>query len=747
MPIPPELEEPLAEPYVEPPVDPSLHDLPFGSLRWDDFEKLCVRLVKRESDVEDARRFGTRGEAQSGIDIYARQQEEAEYVVYQCRQVATLTDADLRQAVDDFLAGEWASKVSEFVLCTSRSTVPVRLAREVEKQAARLREREPPVRLEIWDAEALSERLRAHPDLVEEFFGPGWLEAFLPEAAKASVGARLAEIQEGVNRIEQATTRRFRVFIFDWHPEQAREELRQLADEDADLFERLEDRIGNPPGPTRVVNLVAERPDWLVAANVRAWRALALVAEKAGEWNTATAAWREAAAQASDPYERAGVLVAAAATAGVAGDRDLHDGLLGEARELAPDHPRVRVQEVDQSLGGAERLAALEGVASDDPPVAALVACHRTLAHLLLGDVEEARKYLAEAQEWNPRSALVRMVAVNVTVQQARLDSASHRRLDYPELKRAHEQALSLLDDLRKERRYEETVRILMLAADILSLIEERKNAREVLMSATAAELATPDAAEVLGDAAVRALGWEEAIKLIEGATNTPSVERIRACALAEIGSPRERSEAIATLDRLVAVGGAEAAIAAMFRLALVTPPRPAPWSEEAAELLRREGHDAPVNVAQAFLLERLQDNPSDAARLLDEHANEVWSQLAKLRLAGMRKDKDVMVEAAGALLDRGPAQDVVIEAARALAICGDREQARRLLLGAAHDQACAPAIRADAYAHLIPLVADAGDWEAAHTLHDEWVDVRPADDRAYPWAPTIANRRGGRTR
>ena len=56
-------------------------------------------------------------------------------------------------------------------------------------------------------------------------------------------------------------------------PEQARKELAALADEDPILFERLEDRIGNPPDPVRVVNVVAERPEWLVGA--RPWRALA----------------------------------------------------------------------------------------------------------------------------------------------------------------------------------------------------------------------------------------------------------------------------------------------------------------------------------------------------------------------------------------------------------------------------------------------------------------------------------------
>ena len=74
VPIPRDLEDPPGEPQVEPPLDAAPHDLPFGRIPWEDFEKLCLRLAKRESDVEDGRRFGTSGQSQSGIDIYARKE-------------------------------------------------------------------------------------------------------------------------------------------------------------------------------------------------------------------------------------------------------------------------------------------------------------------------------------------------------------------------------------------------------------------------------------------------------------------------------------------------------------------------------------------------------------------------------------------------------------------------------------------------------------------------------------------------
>ena len=46
-------------------------ELPLGSLAWEDFEKLCLRLVRLEPDTESCGLYGTKGQAQKGIDIYA----------------------------------------------------------------------------------------------------------------------------------------------------------------------------------------------------------------------------------------------------------------------------------------------------------------------------------------------------------------------------------------------------------------------------------------------------------------------------------------------------------------------------------------------------------------------------------------------------------------------------------------------------------------------------------------------------
>jgi hypothetical protein len=57
---------------VPPPVTTRLQQLPYEELAWEDFERLCLRCARTESDVVRVRPYGERGSAQAGIDLYAR---------------------------------------------------------------------------------------------------------------------------------------------------------------------------------------------------------------------------------------------------------------------------------------------------------------------------------------------------------------------------------------------------------------------------------------------------------------------------------------------------------------------------------------------------------------------------------------------------------------------------------------------------------------------------------------------------
>jgi hypothetical protein len=174
---------------VRPPLVAVHHDLPFGELAWDDFEKLCMRLVRLEADVEHCQLYGTKGQKQEGIDIYARLAKRQGYAVYQCKRVAKLGPADIRQAVKRFLEGAWAARSSSLILCTEKSFEDRSIAEEFETQAALLADKK--ISLLAWDARHLSESLRVKPEIVNDFFGKAWLEAFLGASASAALRNRL----------------------------------------------------------------------------------------------------------------------------------------------------------------------------------------------------------------------------------------------------------------------------------------------------------------------------------------------------------------------------------------------------------------------------------------------------------------------------------------------------------------------------------------------------------------------------
>ncbi|GII32955.1 hypothetical protein [Planotetraspora mira] len=55
-----------------PPIDTKAQVLPIGELHWPDAERLFLRLLHTVRPVQYAKLFGVPGQAQAGIDAYAR---------------------------------------------------------------------------------------------------------------------------------------------------------------------------------------------------------------------------------------------------------------------------------------------------------------------------------------------------------------------------------------------------------------------------------------------------------------------------------------------------------------------------------------------------------------------------------------------------------------------------------------------------------------------------------------------------
>jgi hypothetical protein len=165
-----------AEAGVDPPVDSRLQELPFDKLAWQNFERLCHRLARSEADVKACRIYGDAGHEQHGIDLFARRAGREKWTVYQCKRVQDFGPSLIEAAVQEFLRGELVDRSERFVLCTSENLrAPPRL-QAIERMRDELRPHG--VELEVWDAEELNTKLKAHPLLVADFFHEAWARSF-----------------------------------------------------------------------------------------------------------------------------------------------------------------------------------------------------------------------------------------------------------------------------------------------------------------------------------------------------------------------------------------------------------------------------------------------------------------------------------------------------------------------------------------------------------------------------------------
>lgn len=164
-PIPTWLEIPAAG-AVRPPTRSLHQDLPFGELRWEDFERLCLRLARLEGDVEHCQLYGVPGENQEGIDIFARIMSSSKYRVYQCKRENEFGPAKIKAAVERFLHGKWIDRTDVLCLCTKECLRSTHRATELESQNAILKGIG--ISLIPWDSHQLSILLKDQPRIVDD---------------------------------------------------------------------------------------------------------------------------------------------------------------------------------------------------------------------------------------------------------------------------------------------------------------------------------------------------------------------------------------------------------------------------------------------------------------------------------------------------------------------------------------------------------------------------------------------------
>ena len=182
----------LPESVVEaPPVETRLPELPFDKLSWRDFERLVFRVARQNLDVVYCAPYGRSGQAQDGIDVYARL-SGGRHICWQARNREDVGASDIEKAVDDFLRGKWAASAERFVLCLRASLADTGLQDTIEAQAERLLEKG--IVFEGVDGTQFSEMLRSYPEIIDDFFGRNWLVAFLGKEAAENL-KRPLEVQ------------------------------------------------------------------------------------------------------------------------------------------------------------------------------------------------------------------------------------------------------------------------------------------------------------------------------------------------------------------------------------------------------------------------------------------------------------------------------------------------------------------------------------------------------------------------
>lgn len=164
------------------PVQTRVQDLPLRELSWQEFERLCCRLVQREPGlIGTPHLYGIPGQDQKGIDIVAHfaTDAEPERRSYQCKNVEGMSAGQLTAVLADMLKYDARWRIVLVAFDAGRELYDVVTGTGNS---------------ELWDRRTISDKLKGHPDLVADFFGQPWVDAFsgvgLGEPAAPPVNVR-----------------------------------------------------------------------------------------------------------------------------------------------------------------------------------------------------------------------------------------------------------------------------------------------------------------------------------------------------------------------------------------------------------------------------------------------------------------------------------------------------------------------------------------------------------------------------
>lgn len=158
-------------PVISDILEPKLEGLPFHLMHWEDFERLCARLIQHQYSEGGLQvfKYGRAGQDQKGIDIIWQAPRESKYKVAQVKRWRKVKPADIRTWVKTFLEAKLASESRTWILCLSIDIQEDTQLLEAWHLAKKELEAHG-LSAEIWHKGWIEQLLRQNPELVETFF-------------------------------------------------------------------------------------------------------------------------------------------------------------------------------------------------------------------------------------------------------------------------------------------------------------------------------------------------------------------------------------------------------------------------------------------------------------------------------------------------------------------------------------------------------------------------------------------------
>lgn len=128
----------------------------FYRLGPDSFEHLSRDLIREQSFVNRAYKYGTRGYKQRGIDVYSTTKDGNGIVVGQAKAYEEVTKADIKTATDKFFEhlDYWKDRGAKyFILIYGSSVTDIKAEERIQKEIERFRAEG--IKFDVWDSDEI----------------------------------------------------------------------------------------------------------------------------------------------------------------------------------------------------------------------------------------------------------------------------------------------------------------------------------------------------------------------------------------------------------------------------------------------------------------------------------------------------------------------------------------------------------------------------------------------------------------